>query len=97
MGGKEKGAFMAVASLWWAYPLLHKLAQGFWEDGSYGLVGHIGILGRKLKRAGERERPGSFFNGRSEVRLAVSLDLEGSSTGQGLIAIRNQGLSQGST
>jgi len=60
-------------------------------------VGHIGILGRKLKGAGERERPGSFFNGRSEVRLAVSLDLEGSSTGQLMIVIRNQGVSQEST
>jgi hypothetical protein len=53
--------------------------------GSYGLVGLIGILERELKGASERERPGSLFDDRSEDQLAVSLYLEGGSTGQGPI------------
>jgi hypothetical protein len=49
--------------------------------GSYGLVGLIGMSGTNLKRVGKRERPRSLFDDRSEDQLAVSLYLEGGSTG----------------
>ena len=47
------------------------------------------------KEKGQKERPGSLFDDRSEDHLAVSLYLVGSSTGQGCMVNRNQGFSQG--
>jgi hypothetical protein len=66
MGGKEKGAFMAVGPLYGGLMLSHKLifAPLLGRRGSYGLGGLIGILRTELKGAGERERPGSLLNGR---------------------------------
>jgi hypothetical protein len=40
-------------------------------------------IGKRTERGGRKRKAGEPFNGRSEVRLAVSLYLEGGSTGPG--------------
>jgi len=66
-GGKEKRAYLwpqglLMVGLCSPYKLFPFVVFG--RGDSYGLVDLIGILGKELKGAGARERPGNLLDGR---------------------------------
>jgi hypothetical protein len=87
-GGKEKRAYLwpqglLMVGLCSPYKLFPFVVFGRRRlPRPWGL---IGILGRELKGAGERERPGSLLTVGLKSVLAVSLYLEGGSTSLGSI------------